>query len=106
MYASVRTYRMQPDQVEELLGIVDAEFVPKISEQPGFCAYQVCDCGDGDVLTISCFTEAEQAEQSTRLASEFVQQRLSDYSIERTDAKAGALRISVAAEEVLEPAHV
>lgn len=106
MYASIRTYRCDPAQMEELLGIVDADFVPKISDQPGFCAYQVCDCGDGSLVTISCFREAEQAESSTRLATEFVQEKLADFEIERTDAKAGALRISVAAQEVLEPAHV
>jgi hypothetical protein len=106
MYASVRTYRCDPAQMEDLLRIVDEEFVPRISDQPGFCAYQVCDCGDGDLVTISCFQEAEQAENSTRLASEFVAESLSDFDIERTDAKAGALRISEAAEQVLEPAHV
>jgi hypothetical protein len=106
MYTSVRTYRCDPAQMDELLAVVDEKFVPDITRQPGFRAYQVCDCGDGDLVTISCFAEAEQAENSTRLASQFVAENLADFEIERTDAKAGALRISEAAEQVLEPAHV
>ena len=40
------------------------------------------------------------------MAGEFVADRLSEFDIERTDAKAGEARVSVAAQEMLEPAHV
>jgi hypothetical protein len=106
MFASVRTYRCEPDQVEDLLGIVDSDFIPMISERPGFCGYQVIDCGDGSLVTISCFSGSEEAEASTALASNFISEKLQEFDVERTDAKAGAIRVSVAAQEMLEPAHV
>jgi hypothetical protein len=106
MYASVRIYRSDPAKMDELLHIVDEEFAPKIQKEPGFCAYQVIDCGDGALVTVSCFREHEGVDRSVELAADFVRERLADYDIERTDAKAGAIRISLAAQEVLEPAHV
>ena len=106
MYASLRTYRCEPDQMEDLLGIVDSDFVPMISERPGFCGYQVVDCGDGVLVTISCFRTPEEAEDSVALAGNFVAEKLPEFDLERTDAKGGEIRVSTAAQEMLEPAHV
>ena len=106
MYASVRTYRSDPAKMDELLGIVDSDFVPTISDLPGFCGYQVIDCGDGSLVTISCFTSAEGVDASVEAAGKFVSERLADYDIERIDARNGAMRISVAGQAMLEPAHV
>ena len=106
MYASVRTYRSDPARVEELLRIVDQEFTPKIQDESGFCAYQVIDCGDGNLVTVSCFRDQDGVERSAELAADFVRDSLADFDIERTDLKGGAIRISLAAQEVLEPAHV
>jgi quinol monooxygenase YgiN len=106
MYASVRTYRSDPAKMEEQLQLIDEEFAPKLQREPGFCAYQVIDCGDGSLVTISCFRDRDAVERSVELAAAFVRERLADFDLERTDAKAGDIRISLAAEEVLEPAHV
>ena len=105
MYASVRTYRGPADQMDELLHIADQEFVPKLSEQPGFCAYEMIDCGEGWLVTVSCFNSPEQAEESAELAAEFVRDRLSEFDIERTDMRSGEVRVSVAEQQMLEPAH-
>ena len=106
MYASVRTYRCDADQMEDLLGIVDSDFAPMISERPGFCGYQVVDCGDGELMTISCFSTMEEAEASIALAGNFVAEKLSEFDLERIGASAGEIRVSTAAQEMLEPAHV
>ncbi len=106
MYASVRTYRCDPAQFDEMVKIADEEFAGRIAEEPGFRAYQILDCGDGDFVTVSEFDTREQAEHSVEMAAVFVRDRLSDFDIERTDAKSGEARVSVAAQEMLEPAHV
>ena len=106
MYASVRTYRADPAHVDEILRLADEEFAPKLAEEPGFRAYQMLDCGDGKVVTVSEFDTREQALHSLEMAAEFVRDRLSEFDIERTDAMAGEARVSVAAQEMLEPAHV
>lgn len=106
MYASIRIYRSDPAKMEELLRIVDEEFAPKIQDEPGFCAYQCVDCGDGSLVTISCFRDRDGVDRSVELAADFVRERLADYDIERVDARAGDIRVSLAAEEVLQPAHI
>ena len=50
MYATVRTYRADPAQMDELLHILDQDFVPQISERPGLCGYQAIDSGDGTLV--------------------------------------------------------
>ena len=106
MYASIRTYRADPAHVDEILTRADEEFAPKLAEEAGFRAYQMLDCGDGCVVTMSEFDTQEQAEHSLEMAAEFVRDRLAEFEIERIDAKAGEARVSVAAREMLEPAHV
>ena len=105
MYAIVRSYRADPAQMDELLHILDEEFVPRISERPGLCGYQAVDGGDGTLTTISCFTTQAEAEASTRLAAEFIGERLQDFDIDRTGVMAGEVKVNVADQSLLEPAH-
>jgi hypothetical protein len=106
MYASVRTYRCRPEDVPELLRRVDTEFAPMVKEEPGFLAYQVIDCGDGDVLSITEFDNREGVHRSVHMAAQWVAERLSDLVVVRTSARAGEVNISAAGSGVLEPAHV
>ena len=105
MYATVRTYRADPAQMDALLHILDQDFVPQISERPGLCGYQAIDSGDGMLVTVSCFTSREEAEASTQMAAEFIQAKLSGFEIERTSVSSGEVKVNIAQESMLEPAH-
>jgi hypothetical protein len=105
MHASVRRFRCDPAQMDELMHRVDEEFVGQIEDQPGFCDYQAVDCGDGLLVTITMFSDREGAERSVDTAADFVRDRLSDYEIERLDVSNGEVMVSRAASEMLEPAH-
>ena len=105
MFTSVRTYKADAAQVDEMLPIIDEKFVPAVADMAGMCSYQVIDCGGGEIMTISCFTTHEGAERSTEMAGEFVRDHLGDFQIERTNVAEGPARISVAQQGVLEPAH-
>jgi hypothetical protein len=106
MYATVRTYQGDPQQMDDLLRILDEEFTAKLTSAPGFVSYQALDDGEGGLITISCFQDREQSEATTETAAQFIRERLSDYDIERLDVKSGAVRVSMAAQEALQPAHV
>ena len=43
---------------------------------------------------------------STELASAFIAERLADFDIERTSWMSGEIKVSVAEQQVLQPAHV
>jgi hypothetical protein len=105
MYANVRRYRCDPGDMDELMHLVDTDFADRITSQSGFCDYQAIDCGDGMLMTISIFDDEMAAEQSTELASDFIRERLSDFKIERTDVTLGEVKVSRAAQPILEPAH-
>ena len=106
MFASVRTYRADAAQIDDLLHILDEKFMPRITEADGFCGYQAVDCGDGALVTVSCFSSRDQAEESSAMAADFIREELSGYDIERLDVKAGEVRVNMAAEDIMEPAHV
>jgi len=106
MYASVRSYRVDPGSVGEIMRRVDEEFAPTLSREPGFVSYQVIDTGEESLVTVTVFHDEAGVEASVMKAAEFVRDRLSDMDIERVDAKSGSIGVSLATDEVLEPAHV
>jgi hypothetical protein len=106
MYATVRTYRGNPDQMDEMLHKLDGIFMPRISQADGFCGYQAIDTGDGGLVTVSCFESLGQAEASTEMAAMFIQDELSDFDLERTDVRSGDVRVSKETDAVLQEAHV
>jgi Antibiotic biosynthesis monooxygenase len=105
VHAMIRRYSVDPDQVDDLAHRVDTEFAEMISAEPGFCDYQLIDCGNGTVITITMFDSEEGARHSNQMAAEWVEDSLSDMRIERTDASGGEVMVSRAANAVLEPAH-
>ena len=47
MHTSVRKYKVDPEQMDELIRRVDESFAPRIEAMPGFVAYELLDCGNG-----------------------------------------------------------
>ena len=105
MFCSVRRYRTDPAQMDELMHRIDDEFCELIEREPGFVAYQALDCGDGVCVTITTFRDREGAEGSIPTAAAFVRDRLSDVEIQRVDAFVGEAKVSRAGSEMLQPAH-
>jgi hypothetical protein len=105
VYTSVRCYRMGAGSVDDLMHLVDDEFAPKLAEEPGFEAYQAIDCGDGRVVSITIFRDEAGCERSTELAAEWVNERLGDFQLERTDLFEGEVLVNRAIADLLEPVH-
>ena len=105
MFCSVRRYRMDPARVDELMHRVDEGFAKLVGGEPGFVAYQVLDCGDGKIVTITTFRDRDGAENSIAMAAAWIRDNLSDVEIERVDAFVGETKVSRAIAEMLEPAH-
>jgi hypothetical protein len=105
MQASIRQYRCRPDQVPELMHRVDEIFVPRVEEMEGFVGYDVIDCGDGLLMSLTFCRDQAAIERSVELAAEFVRDDLADFEVERLEALAGDVSVSRAREAMLEPAH-
>lgn len=89
-----------------LTRLVDDAFAPWIAKKPGFVTYEFVDCRDGQIMTLSIFHEAEQAEASRELAERWRQENLRDFDFTLTEALRGEILVSRAERDMLEPGHV
>jgi hypothetical protein len=106
MFASIRRYRLHKGSMDELASRVDKDFADQVRAQPGFVSYEFVDCGDREVMTISIFGDAAGATGSRDLAMSWTEQNLRDLEFTRMGALDGAILVSRANEEMLEPGHV
>jgi hypothetical protein len=73
MFATVRRYDgIDASHKDELTKKVGETLAPRLSKLPGFSGYFLIDTGDGVVSSIGLFDTPTQANESTRVASEWV----------------------------------
>jgi hypothetical protein len=73
MFATVRRYEgIDPSQKDELTKKVGESLAPRLSKLPGFSGYFLIDTGNGVMSSIGLFDTSTQANESTRVASEWV----------------------------------
>jgi hypothetical protein len=75
MYVAVRRYEGVTDP-QRVAQVAEEDFVPIISELPGFVAHYTVDAGDGVMVGISVFEHKDAEEQSTYRAGELVGEQL------------------------------
>ncbi len=100
MYVSVRRYEMHPLAVDELMQRVEEGFAPIISKAPGFIAYLALDAGDGVVASVSMFADQAGAEESNRLAADYVRANLASLVPNPPEITAGEVKVHKAARPV------
>jgi hypothetical protein len=73
MFATVRRYEgIDASRKAELTKKVNESLAPRLSKMPGFGGYFVIDTGNGVMSSIGLFDTSSQANDSTRVASEWV----------------------------------
>jgi hypothetical protein len=73
MYATLRRYEgIEPSHSDELTKKVGESLVPRLSKLPGFGGYFLIDTGEGVMSSIGLFETSTQADESTRVASQWV----------------------------------
>ena len=105
MHTSIREYECNPADMATIAHQVDEKFADQLAEQPGFVAYEMVDCGEGRILTMSVFSDQESANASADMAAEFVREHLADTPIERVGARTGEVLVNRAASDVLAAVH-
>lgn len=93
MYASIRRYRTSAGAAAELAKRVEQGFVPIISRAPGFIAYYVVDAGNDVVASVSVFQDRAGAEESNRMAAEWVKENLAALISGSPEITAGAVTV-------------
>ena len=73
MFATIRRYEaINTDSTTELVKKVDDSLLPSLKELPGFGGYYLIEAGNGVMSSIGFFDTEEHADESTRVASEWV----------------------------------
>ena len=73
MHATVRRYEgVDKSRTDELSKKVDESLLPRLSKLPGFGGYYLIEAGDDVVRSISFSETSAQADESTRVAAEWV----------------------------------
>ena len=75
MFATIRRYDVDQTRISELVDKTNETFLPSLSELPGFSRFSLIEAGNGVMSSISYFDTAEHADESTRLASNWVREQ-------------------------------
>ena len=96
MYASIRRYKVSPGAAAEIAQRVNQGFVPIISKALGFIAYYLVDAGNDVVATVSVFQDQAGAEESNRMAADWVKKNIASL-LSAPEITAGAVTVHRAA---------
>jgi hypothetical protein len=73
MFATVRRYEgVDTSRIVEVTKKVDESFIPSLSKLPGFSGYYLIEAGNGVMTSITIFDTSAHADESTRVASDWV----------------------------------
>ena len=73
MHATIRRYEsVDASRADEVAQKVDAGLVPLLSKLPGFAGYRFIDHGKGAMTSIGIFDTEAQADESSRVAAQWV----------------------------------
>jgi hypothetical protein len=76
MFATIRRYEsIDKARADELVKKADETLLPSLSELPGFSGYYLINTGNGVMSSISVFDTSEHADESTRVASNWVREQ-------------------------------
>jgi heme-degrading monooxygenase HmoA len=82
MYAVVRLYKMKsPGDIGKVVDTTRDGFLPIVSKAPGYVAYTMALTHDGELVTVGFFKDRAGADESTRLAADWVRENLA-WSVE------------------------
>ena len=76
MHVAIRRYQLDPGSVEEVMRHVNEGFIPIIKDADGFLAYYALNSGAGEIATVSVFEDQAGAEESIRMAADWIRQNL------------------------------
>jgi hypothetical protein len=73
MFATIRRYEgVDVTRMNELTTKVNETLVPQLRDLPGFAGYYLIEAGSGVVSSLGLFETREQADDSTRLVTEWI----------------------------------
>ena len=91
MFAVIRHYRFDTKDSAEIDRLIREQFVPLIKTANGFVRYYWLDTGDGEGASFGVFTDKAGAEESVRIAADFVRSSMAKLLREKPEIIEGPI---------------
>jgi len=92
MYAVVRHYHFNKENSAKIDKLVQEGYVPLLKKAKGFIKYYWLDTGEGEGASLSVFNDKAGADESIRLAAEFVKAHLADVLTQKPEIIEGPVK--------------
>ena len=92
MFAVVRHYHFKPQDSAKIDKAVHEDFVPLIRKAKGFVRYYWLDTGKGEEASVSVFKDKAGADESIRLAADYVKNHLSKLITQKPEVIEGPVK--------------
>jgi quinol monooxygenase YgiN len=92
MFAVVRHYHFDKKDSKEIDRLVQDEFVPLIRKAKGFVRYYWLDTGAGEGASFGVFKDKAGADESVRLAAQFVKSKMAKYVTQKPEVIEGPIK--------------
>jgi len=92
MFAVVRHYHFDKKDSKEIDRLVQDEFVPLIKKAKGFVRYYWLDTGAGEGASFSVFKDKAGADESVRLAADFIKTKMSKVVMQKPEVIEGPIK--------------
>ena len=92
MFAVIRHYQFNSKDGAEIDRRIREEFVPIIKKTKGFVRYYRLDTGKGEGASLSVFKDKAGADESVRLAAEYVKEHLSKLFTQKPEIIEGGIK--------------
>jgi hypothetical protein len=91
MYASVRVTQAKPGSVDKIGQRVTDDFMPIVSEIPGFLGYYAINIGGDKLVTVSIFDDETGARESIQTSYEWVSKNITEWLARPLDIMEGQI---------------
>ena len=92
MFAVIRHYHFDRKEGAEIDRRIREEFVPLIKNAKGFVRYYCLDIGNGEGASLSVFQDKAGADESVRLAADYIKEHLSKLLIQKSEIIEGPIK--------------
>ena len=92
MFAVIRHYHFNPGDGAEIDRRIREEFVPLVKGAKGFVRYYSLDTGNGEGASLSVYKDKAGADESVRLAADYVKEHLSKLLTQKPEIIEGSVK--------------
>jgi hypothetical protein len=92
MYAAVRHYHFKKEDGDQIDKIIQEGFVPLLKKAKGFVRYYWVDTGNGEGASLSVFEDKAGADESIKIAAEFVKAQMANLLTQKPEVIEGPVK--------------